>query len=198
MIKTIKRLVKQMLRIAPRYTANVRKYRQYQIGRFTYGQPEIWHWGEGAKLSVGKYCSIAPDVKILLGGNHRVDWVTTYPFNVFTNKAKNINGHPHSNGDVIIGNDVWIGMGAMILSGVSVGDGAVIAARSVVTKDVPPYSIVGGNPARVIRLRFDQSVIDRLCKTVWWNWPAEKIEEAIPFLMQGDMEAFFAWSAENE
>jgi len=110
------------------------------------------------KIRIGKFCSIAHDVTFILG-NHRVDWVSTYPFSVFFDEASHITGHPLSNGDINIGNDVWIGKFSTIISGISIGNGAVIAANSFVTKDVPPYAIVSGNPAKnyshAIRCRTD-------------------------------------------
>ena len=114
--------------------------RGWQIGEFSYGRPKVRFAEAGAVLTIGRYCSIADQVEILLGGNHRVDWVTTYPFSAqraLWKKAPKTADYHASRGDVTIGNDVWIGSGAMILSGVTVGDGAVIAARAVVTKDVP-------------------------------------------------------------
>jgi virginiamycin A acetyltransferase len=144
----------------------------YSIGSYTYGRPTIFEWGEGACLEIGKFCSIADKVNIFLGGYHRSDWASTYPFNKilpFKNIAHNIHGHPSSKGNVIIGNDVWIGYGATILSGIKVGSGSIIGAYSVVTKDVLPYEIVAGNPARHIRFRFDDLIINNLMKIEWWN-----------------------------
>src|SRR5215475_2905917 len=111
-------------------------YSGYQIGLGTYGRPEILYYDAGATLKIGNYCSIAPGVKILLGGEHHVEYVTTYPFSMLLNEAKDLPGYPYNKGNVIIGNDVWIGQDAMILSGVRVGDGAVIAGRCVVRRDV--------------------------------------------------------------
>jgi acetyltransferase-like isoleucine patch superfamily enzyme len=126
---------------------------------------------ENSNLIIGKYCSIALEVKFFLGGNHRMDRVSTWI-------------HPsveddnlRSSGDITIGNDVWIGYNATIMSGVTIEDGAVIAANSTVVKDVPPYSIVGGNPAKHIKYRFSKEDIDFLLKEKWWNWPPEKIQE---------------------
>ena len=96
------------------------RFPDYEIGKWTYGKPQIMSWGEGAKLKVGSFCSFAEDVKVFLGGEHRTDWVTTYPFNILWESAKNFTGHPFTKGDVVIGNDVWIGDGAIILSGVSI------------------------------------------------------------------------------
>lgn len=153
------------------------------VGNYTYGNPTIMHWGEPTHLYLGKFTSIAGEVTIFLGGNHRVDWVTTYPFSVLFKdvwpEAAKIEGHPTSNGDVIIGNDVWIGFGSTILSGITVGDGAVIAANSLVTKNVPPYAIVGGNPAKLIKYRFDDQTIQRLLELAWWDWPLDKIRAHI-------------------
>lgn len=181
---------------SPRYTAEHRQYRDHCIGAYTYGTPKIYRWDDRTRLSIGKHCSIAKDVSILLGGEHRTDWVSTYPFNRFFPEAEGIAGHPHSKGDVIIGNDVWIGMGATILSGVTIGDGAVIAAHSLVSKDVPPYAIAGGNPARIIRSRFPEEVVRKLLAIAWWDWPIDKIKEGVPLLMRDDIEAFIRWSDE--
>ena len=147
-------------------------------GDFTYGSCKVINFGESNVLKVGKFCSIAPNVVVYTGGNHRTDWVTTYPFghvhknifNTFDGK-----GHPKSNGDVIIGNDVWIGSNTTIMSGITVGDGAVIANNSHVVKNVEPYSIVGGNPAKLIRYRFSAEQIQKLLELKWWNWSVEKI-----------------------
>lgn len=161
------------------------------IGAFTYGAPDIKHWGEDSTLTIGKFCSIADQVTILIGGEHRTDWATTYPFNSLLPEYAWNRGHPKTKGDVMIGNDVWIGTGATILSGVRVGDGAVIGARAVVSKDVPPYTIVAGNPAKAIRRRFSDAVIARLLEIKWWDWPIERIEAAIPLLQSSDMEGLF-------
>lgn len=166
----------------------------FDIGAHTYGRPTIRWWGEAARLRIGRYTSIADDVTIFLGGNHRVDWVTTYPFPAlsegFWGEAKGITGHPATKGDVVIGNDVWIGQNSVIMSGVRIGDGAVIAAYAVVTKDVPPYAIVGGNPAQEIRRRFSPEVIESLLAIEWWNWPHQKVRRFIPYLLQDDIQMF--------
>lgn len=166
------------------------RYPQYSIGRGTYGDLRVRSWGDGATLTMGAFCSVASGVQVLLGGEHRPDWVTTYPFSVLWAKGRPLPGHPASKGDVIIGNDVWIGAEAMILSGVTIGDGAVIGARAVVTKDVPPYAIVGGNPARVIRMRFDEATIARLQSLKWWTWDDARIEKFLPLLLNDDVSAF--------
>lgn len=155
------------------------------VGAHTYGVPRIRWWGEASGLTIGKYCSIAREVTIFLGGNHRVDWITTFPFNVIApwNKSVRNKEHPWSRGDVKVGNDVWIGEGCTILSGVSVGDGSVIAARAVVSRDVPPYSIVVGNPGRVVRQRFDASEVEYLLSTRWWDWDEKRIQAELETLL---------------
>jgi len=170
----------------------------YDVGRGTYGEPTVMHWGEKATLKVGAYCSIADGVKIYLGGNHRVDWITTYPFSVFRESAKQIPGHPSTKGDVIIGHDVWIGDDAKILSGVSIGNGAVIGASAVVSSDVAPYSIVAGNPARQIKMRFTEAEILILEALEWWSWNEEKLDAAMPYLLQDDVAAIQNFSSEYD
>jgi acetyltransferase-like isoleucine patch superfamily enzyme len=166
------------------------KYPGYAIGRASYGSPEIVTWGNDGSLRIGSFCSFAPGVKLLLGGEHRMDWVTTYPFNVVLESASGIEGHPHSKGDIVIGNDVWIGAEAVILSGVTIGDGAVIGARAVVTGDIEPYAIHAGNPARFVRKRFDDALIEQLLDLQWWHFPDEKIERLMPFLLDSDIQRF--------
>lgn len=167
------------------------------VGRHTYGHEDIavrW-WGEPAELKIGSFCSIADRCVVFLGGNHRVDWVSTYPFTAFTRRwpdAEGIEGHPATNGDVIVGNDVWIASDVTIMSGVTVGDGAVLAARSTVVEDVPPYAMVGGNPARVLRHRFDPEQVEALLEIRWWDWPDERVAAAIPLLASGNIEQFIA------
>ncbi|HWA73958.1 MAG TPA: CatB-related O-acetyltransferase [Polyangiaceae bacterium] len=165
----------------------------YQIGDFTYGLPNAMEWGNDGKLFIGKYCSIAGGVTILLGGNHRPDWVTTYPFTAVLDtwpEAKGIAGHPSTRGDVRIGNDVWLGQHSTILSGVTIGDGAVVATCSVVTRDVPPYAIVGGNPAQLIKYRFSEAVIASLLEIKWWDWPESYVRSVLPQLVSADIETF--------
>ena len=162
-------------------------------GKYTYGHASIHTWDQDTKLIVGNFCSIAADVHVYLGGNHRYDWVTTFPFghinkNVF-DKFNGI-GHPATKGDVIIGNDVWIGDGVRIMSGVTIGDGAVIANNSHIVKNVEPYSIVGGNPARLIKYRFAPEQIAKLLEIKWWNWNDETINRYTPLLCNDDIDKF--------
>ena len=173
-------------------------YEDYDIGAFTYGSPKVQSWRGGGKLKIGRFCSIAAAVLIALGGEHHVDWVTTYPFPALFPDAKRYPGHPTTKGDVIIGNDVWIGYGATILSGVTIGNGAVIGARSMIASDVGAYQIAVGNPARPIRLRFAESEVASLQRIAWWDWPLEEIALAYPLLLAGNVAAFIARYGKEE
>lgn len=159
-------------------------------GKHSYGLEHIrvFHCGEGFKILVGSFNSIAPNQLFFLGGNHRVDWVTTYPFghlnrDLFpSGDVHGRSGHPVSRGNIVIKNDVWIGYGCTLMSGITLGNGSVIAAGSLVTKDVPDYTIVGGNPARVIRYRFDPEIIQLLLDSAWWDQPDSVIDAIVPDL----------------
>ncbi len=143
----------------------------------------------GDRLIIGKFCSIASDVKFIMnGGNHRTDWLTNYPFPIFGQgwEVAMPAEWPHK-GDTVIGNDVWIGYGATLMPGVQVGDGAIVAAQAVVTKSVPPYAVVGGNPAQIIRYRFDEATIEALLGLQWWHWEIEKITRHLPALCGADL-----------
>jgi len=151
------------------------------VRRYTYGFKNIVirQWNEGAALKIGAFCSLATNINIFLGGNHRTDWITTFPFgHIYKDElgGEDIIGHPTTKGDVIIGNDVWIGSGVTIMSGLKIGDGAVISANACVTKDVLPYHIVGGNPAKLIKQRFDDEIIDLLLTLKWWEFSVENIK----------------------
>jgi len=162
------------------------------IGSHTYGAPTIRWWGEPADLTIGKYCSIADGVEIFLGGNHRTDWISTYPFSEFGEwkAARSVAGHPHTKGSVTIGSDVWLGAGCVILSGVTVGHGAVVGCRAVVTRDVPDYAIVAGNPATVMRMRFQPAEIDQLLACAWWDWEPSRIAKNVTRLLSPDVKSF--------
>jgi len=167
------------------------KFPGQKIGPFSYGEMTVFRYGDSdANLEIGNYCSFAADVKIFLGGEHRTDWVSTYPFNALHPEFSHIEGHPRSKGDVRIGNDVWLGRGAVVLSGVTIGDGAAVGAYSVVTKDVPDYAIVGGNPAKLLKMRFPPEVVERLRAIQWWNWSPERVKRAVPYLQNSNIEEF--------
>lgn len=161
----------------------------YEVGQYTYGLPTVLY--PNGDLKIGKFCSIALGVTIFLGGNHRVDWISLYPFDPTHPSWPETRGTETSlvsKGDVTIGNDVWIGSGTTIMSGVTIGDGSAIGAGSVVTTDVEPYSIVAGNPARLVKKRFSDAEIAKLLEIRWWDWPKEKIRESIPVLCTGDVD----------
>jgi virginiamycin A acetyltransferase len=166
---------------------------QFNIGPFTYGRPKVRFPESNALLTIGRYGSIADGVEIMLGGNHRTDWVTTYPFPAVRRMWPEADAHIESSygrGNVTIGHDVWIGSQALILSGVRIGNGAVIAARAVVTHDVDAYAIVAGNPARMVRMRFSDKVIVRLQATQWWTLPRAEIVKLLPLLLSSNVLAF--------
>jgi len=165
------------------------RYPMFKFGIGSYGGLQLFRWDDSTSIEIGNYCSFAFGTKALLGGGHRPDWVTMYPFSDFMNRP-DLDGHPASKGNILIGHDVWVGAEAMILSGVTIGTGAVIAARSVVTEDVEPYDIVGGSPAKHIKWRFPFVQSRRLMKTEWWYWSKERIEAALPLLLNPDIEAF--------
>jgi acetyltransferase-like isoleucine patch superfamily enzyme len=166
------------------------RFARFQVGEWSYGEPDVVYWDAGAQLHIGRFTSIAPGVTILLGGEHHLEWVTNYPFPLLFPDARSISGYPYSRGDVTIGSDVWIGQNALILSGVTIGDGAVIGANSVITRDVDPFSIWVGNPARLIRHRFSADTIAALQRIAWWEWPIERVKEAWPLLCSADIDAF--------
>lgn len=168
------------------------EFQSCQIGDWTYGNPDILKWDDATELKIGKFCSIAKGVRILVGGEHHLNWVTTYPLDLFLDEPRTTVRQPATKGDVTIGNDVWIGTNTIILSGVKIGDGAAIGAGSVVTRDIPPYTIAAGNPAKAIRKRFEEPVIQTLLVIKWWDWPIEQIKEAIPLLMSDNMNDFLA------
>jgi virginiamycin A acetyltransferase len=172
----------------PRFLCEVQRLKKYDIGAWTRGYLRVRSWSDSKHLvlRIGRYCTLARGTTIVLGGEHRIDWVTTYGFE----KMEQKNGANPLDGNVIVGNDVWIAENSLILSGVTIGDGAVIGAGSVVRRDVPPYGIVAGNPARVIRFRFEKDTIQALQNIAWWNWPHEKVEEALPLLCSGNIEDF--------
>ena len=152
----------------------------------------LYHYPiNGDKLIIGKFCSIACGAKFLFtSANHKMSSLSTYPFPIFYEEwgldAKDIRNAWDNKGDIIIGNDVWIGYEAVIMSGVTIGDGAIIGTRAVVTKDVPPYTIVGGVPAKPIRKRFDDATVERLIKLRWWAWEHEKIAQSIAAIQAGE------------
>jgi virginiamycin A acetyltransferase len=178
------------------------------VGDFTYyddfedphrfEQNVLYHFDFiGDKLIIGKFCAIASGVKFIMnGGNHQTNTLSSYPFSIFGQgweAGAPAGGYPYK-GDTLIGNDVWIGYEAVIMPGVNIGDGAVIASKAVVTQDVAPYTIVGGHPARLIRPRFEQSVIDQLLTIRWWDWDPDKITRYVGLISSCDVTALAACS----
>jgi len=147
----------------------------------------------GDKLRIGRFCAIAKDVKFIMNGaNHKISGFSTYPFQIFGNgweKVTSQEGDLPYKGDTEIGHDVWIGYEATIMPGVKVGSGAIIASKSVETADVPAYSVVGGNPAEVIKYRFDERTVEELLRIAWWDWSAEKITEHLEAIVGCDLAA---------
>lgn len=154
----------------------------------------LYHYPvNGDRLIIGKFCSVACGAKFLFtSANHSLTSLSTYPFPIFYDvwnlDGRNVTQAWDNKGDIVIGNDVWIGFEAVIMSGVTIGDGAIIASRAVVTKDVPAYTIVGGVPARPIRKRFDDQTILKLKRIRWWDWPPEKIDRNIPAIQSGNID----------
>ncbi|EDX84149.1 Bacterial transferase hexapeptide repeat protein [Synechococcus sp. PCC 7335] len=150
----------------------------------------------GDKLIIGKFCAIARNPKFIMNGaNHKLDGFSTYPFYIFGNGWEKVTpqaGDFPYKGDTVIGNDVWIGCEVTIMPGVKIGDGAIVAAKSVVVKDVEPYTVVGGNPAKCLRQRFDDQTVRSLLQIAWWNWDIEKITRNLEIITQADIEALIA------
>lgn len=157
------------------------EYKKY-IGKYTYGLPKIIGTERTSKIKIGKFCSIANNVKIFLDMEHPLNLISIYPFGHFKEFKTKQTYRNRSKGKVIIGNDVWIGDSVTILSGVKIGDGAVIGANSLVTKNIEPYTIVGGVPTKLIKKRFDDKTIKKLLKVKWWNWSDQKIQKNIELL----------------
>lgn len=184
------------------YIKNVVRNPNIIIGDYTYYDDPVasrnfernvlYHYPfMGDKLIIGKFCAIARDVKFIMNGaNHEMDAFTTYPFSIFSNGWEKVmpsmDELPYK-GDTVIQNDVWIGYDATIMPGIQIGNGSIIASKSVVVRDVEPYSIVGGNPAKLIRKRFPDEVIDLLQGLRWWDWPIEKITDHLPILTSNDL-----------
>lgn len=175
------------------FLKNIIKSPQIEVGEYTYYddfetvenfEKNVRYLFEfiGDKLTIGKFCQIASGVTFIMNGaNHLTDAVSTFPFAIFGEDwAPAMAGKSYpTKGDTTVGNDVWIGYEATIMAGVTIGDGAIIGSKSVVTKDVPPYTIVGGNPAKEIRKRFSDEQIDHLLSVCWWDWPVEKITKRL-------------------
>ncbi len=167
-----------------------------EVGPHSYGAVHVVYQDGDPPTSVkiGDYCSIAKGVEFVVGGVHPTDWVSTYPFRSVNGLPGALeDGHPTSHGDIIVGNDVWIARNATILSGVHIGDGAVIATSAVVTRDVRPYSIVAGVPAREMSRRFTDQQVNDLLRIAWWTWPHEELLSIVHLLNDSDVDALIAY-----
>ena len=186
------------------YLKNVITRPNIAIGDFTYyDDPDgaanfennvLYHFPFiGDWLRIGKFCAIARGVKFIMNGaNHQMDGISTYPFFIFGNGWESATPTPGElpyKGDTVIGNDVWIGYDALIMPGVTIGDGAIVAARSVVVADVAPYTVVDGNPARLVRERFDAEAVQQLLAIAWWDRPVDWISAHLPLIRAGDVSA---------
>ncbi len=182
------------------YLKNIITNPQIIVGDYTYyDDPKDVHNFErnvlylfefmGDKLIIGKFCQIATGVRFIMNGsNHAMNGFSTYPFKVFGEEWSKASLDVKSKGDTIIGNDVWIGNCATIMQGVKIGDGAIIGTNSLVTKDVEPYTIVGGNPAKEIRKRFDEETIQLLLALKWWDWDVQKITDNLEVITSGKID----------
>jgi virginiamycin A acetyltransferase len=146
----------------------------------------------GDRLVIGKFCAIAEGARFIMNGaNHAMSGFSTYPFNIFGHGWEEgfdvASWEKENRGDTVIGNDVWIGMEAIVMPGVAIGDGAIVAAKSVVTHDVPPYAIVAGNAAKVVKTRFDNRTVERLIRLAWWDWPLDKINRNLNAIRGSDL-----------
>lgn len=171
-----------------------KRFPTYAIGAGTYGMPVVHDWSEGTTLRIGSYCSIAENVQIFLGGQHRIDWVSSYPFPAYLPEAAHIHAFGGSRGNVVIGSDVWLCSNCTILSGVTIGHGAVIASGAVVSRDVPPYAVMAGNPAQQVRWRFDKETRAALLDCAWWEWPEAEIRQIVDKLCSDDLAGFIAYA----
>ena len=148
----------------------------------------------GDRLVIGRFCAIASGTRFVMNGaNHAMDGFSTYPFNIFAGGWEEgfdpTTWTAASRGDTVVGNDVWIGMDALVMPGVTIGDGAIVATRSTVVGDVPPFAVVGGNPARVVRMRFDEATVARLVAVAWWSWDADRITRNLDAIRGADLDA---------
>lgn len=179
----------------PPTTADLVRNGVVRVGRHTYPPipPIVHHVGDAGRVTIGAFTSIANGCAIFTGGEHIPEWVTTYPLRIFMDlPGKYEDSLPWSKGDVSIGNDVWLGFRSVVLSGVTIGDGAIVAAGAIVTSDVPPYAVVAGIPAKVIRYRFSSYQIERLREVAWWNWDDATIRERCADLSSPDIDSFLA------
>jgi len=197
--KRAKRAIRKLPRIERGAARFRRRYPEsgYDFGYGSYGIPQVHDWHEGTTLRIGAYCSIAGGVQIFLGGHHRADWVSTFPFPAVLSQASHIADYGGSRGDVRVGNDVWLCSNCTLLSGVTIGDGAIVAAGAVVTRDVEPYAVVAGNPVRSVKWRFPEDQRLALLQSAWWSWPKEEVQGLAEKLCSDDIAGFLAYAGQR-
>lgn len=186
------------------YIRNTVANPQIEVGEYTYyDDPEDSEGFErnvlylfpfvGDRLVIGRYCAIARGVKFVMNGaNHKLSGFSTYPFNIFSPDWARVTPLPEElpfKGDTVVEHDVWLGYEALVMPGVRIGSGAIVAARAVVTADVPPYAVVGGNPARVLKMRYDEDRVARLLRIAWWHWDADKVTRNLEHIVGTDLDA---------
>ncbi len=187
-----------MVNDAPKLKTNTNSYIQYtkdtiqhpnfEAGDYTYGSVLIRWLIHDEKVRIGKFCSLSQNIEVLMSGNHPIDTVSCYPFAALPDIWPGAVGKcPYGKGDVTIGNDVWIGKNTVIIGGATISDGAVIGANTVVAGYIPPYAVAVGNPARIIKYRFDEETIKMLLEVKWWDWPIEKIQRNVHILSGKDI-----------
>jgi acetyltransferase-like isoleucine patch superfamily enzyme len=164
------------------------------MGTMSYYAPQIVKFkGDTGRVIIGNFASIAPDAEFFVGGLHRTEWVSLYGLRAMLElPGAHEDGFTHGRGDIVVGSDTWVTKGCTVMSGVTIGDGAVVATKAVVTKDVRPYAIVAGNPAREIGRRFSDEQVEALLRIRWWDWPTEQVKERVDLLSNPDVDGFIA------
>jgi acetyltransferase-like isoleucine patch superfamily enzyme len=164
------------------------------MGNMSYYAPNVVKYaGDTGRVIIGNFASVAPDADFYVGGQHRTEWVSQYGLRaMLALPGAGEDGFTHGRGDIVVGSDTWVTNGCTVMSGVTIGDGAVVGTKAVVAKDVRPYAIVVGNPAREIRRRFPDEQVEALLRIKWWNWPTEKVKEHVDLICSPDIAAFIA------
>jgi acetyltransferase-like isoleucine patch superfamily enzyme len=164
------------------------------MGNMSYYAPNVVKYqGDTGRVIIGNFASVAPDADFYVGGLHRTEWVSQYGLRTMLDlPGAHEDGFTHGRGDIVVGSDTWVTNGCTVMSGVTIGDGAVVGTKAVVAKDVRPYAVVVGNPAREIRRRFSDEQIDALLRIRWWDWPTEQVREHVALICSPDVDAFIA------
>jgi acetyltransferase-like isoleucine patch superfamily enzyme len=164
------------------------------MGNMSYYAPNVVKYqGDTGRVIIGNFASVAPDADFYVGGQHRTEWVSQYGLRAMLDlPGAHEDGFTHGRGDIVVGSDTWVTNGCTVMSGVTIGDGAVVGTKAVVAKDVRPYAIVVGNPAREIRRRFSDEQVEALLRIRWWDWPTEQVKQHIELICSPDIDAFIA------